>query len=43
MMGQREGGQGQFFYAFDLDKVHDVKRVLPDIDTDHRDCNIELG
>ena len=21
MMGQRERGQGQFFYAFDLDKV----------------------
>jgi hypothetical protein len=25
MMGQRGGGQGQFFYAFDLDKV-----VAPD-------------
>ena len=21
MMGRREGGQGQFFYAFDLDEV----------------------
>ena len=21
MMGRREGGQGQFFYSFDLDKV----------------------
>jgi len=31
MMGRREGGQGQFFYAFDLDKVvptdHLVRRI----------------
>jgi hypothetical protein len=24
-------------------ETHHVKRVLADIDTDHRDCNIELG
>ena len=31
MMGRREGGQGQFFYSFDLDKVvppdHLVRQV----------------
>ena len=27
MMGRREDGQGQFFYAFDLDKVVPPSRV----------------
>ena len=36
MMGQRQGGQGQFFYAFDLDKVvppdHLVRQIESVID-----------
>jgi transposase len=33
MMGQREGGQGQFFYAFDLDKVVPADHLVRQIDT----------
>ncbi len=29
MMGRREGGQGQFFYAFDLDKVVPPDHLVP--------------
>src|SRR6266511_3118061 len=32
MMGQREGGQGQFFYAFDLDKVVPADHLVRQID-----------
>jgi transposase len=32
MMGQREGGQGQFFYAFDLDKVVPPDHLVRQID-----------
>jgi transposase len=36
MMGQREVGQGQFFYAFDLDRVvppdHFVRQIDPVLD-----------
>jgi hypothetical protein len=36
MMGQREVGQGQFFYAFDLDRVvppdHLVRQIDPVLD-----------
>jgi hypothetical protein len=36
MMGRQEGGQGQFFYAFDLDKVvppdHLVRQIESVID-----------
>jgi transposase len=32
MMGQREGGQGQFFYAFDLDKVVPGDHLVRQID-----------
>src|SRR6266404_3999353 len=38
MMGRREGGQGQFFYAFDLDKV-----VPPDHLVRQIDAMLELG
>jgi hypothetical protein len=38
MMGRREGGQGQFFYAFDLDKV-----VLPDHLVRQIDAMLELA
>jgi transposase len=43
MMGQREGGQRQFFYAFDLDKVvptdHLVRQfdAVPDLNWVHRE------
>ena len=32
MMGQREGGQRQFFYAFDLDKVVPLDHLVRQID-----------
>ena len=32
MMGQRQGGQGQFFYAFDLDKVVPSDHLVRHID-----------
>src|SRR6202451_4310405 len=32
MMGQREGGQGQFFYTFDLDKVVPADHLVRQID-----------
>ena len=32
MMGRREGGQGQFFYAFDLDKVVPPDQLVRQID-----------
>src|SRR5213079_2534956 len=32
MMGQREDGQGQFFYAFDLDKVVPPDHLVRQID-----------
>src|SRR5947209_15865025 len=32
MMGQRQGGQGQFFYAFDLDKVVPPDHLVRQID-----------
>jgi hypothetical protein len=32
MMGRREGGQGQFFYSFDLDKVVPCDHVVRQID-----------
>jgi hypothetical protein len=32
MMGRREIGQGQFFYAFDLDKVVPPDHLLRQID-----------
>ena len=32
MMGQRKGGQGQFFYAFDLDKVVPPDHLVRQID-----------
>jgi hypothetical protein len=32
MMGQRERGQGQFFYAFDLDKVVPADYLVRQID-----------
>jgi transposase len=32
MMGRREGGQGQFFYAFDLDKVVPPDHLVRQID-----------
>jgi hypothetical protein len=32
MMGQREGGQGQFFYVFDLDKVVPPDHLIRQID-----------
>jgi len=31
MMGRREGGQGQFFYAFDLDQVVPADHLVPQI------------
>jgi hypothetical protein len=31
-MGRREGGQGQFFYAFDLDKVVPADHLVRQID-----------
>jgi hypothetical protein len=43
MMGRRERGQGQFFYAFDLDKVvpadHLVRQIdgVLDLDWVHKD------
>src|SRR5262249_50716285 len=33
MMGRREGGQGQFFYAFDLDKVVPPDHLIRQIDS----------
>jgi len=38
MMGRREGGQGQFFYAFDLDKVVPADHLVRQID-----AILELG
>src|SRR6266487_2058984 len=38
MMGRREDGQGQFFYAFDLDKI-----VPPDHLVRQIDANLDLG
>src|SRR5438128_12643280 len=32
MMGRREDGQGQFFYAFDLDKVVPLDHLVRQID-----------
>jgi len=32
MMGHREGGQGQFFYSFDLDEVVPADRLVRQID-----------
>ena len=32
MMGRRERGQGQFFYAFDLDKVVPTDHLVRQID-----------
>src|SRR5678815_95555 len=32
MMGRREGGQGQFFYRFDLDKVVPTDHLVRQID-----------
>ena len=32
MMGRREDGQGQFFYAFDLDKVVPPDHLVRQID-----------
>ena len=32
MMGRRERGQGQFFYAFDLDKVVPADHLVRQID-----------
>jgi hypothetical protein len=32
MMGRREGGQGQFFYSFDLDKVVPADHLVRQID-----------
>jgi transposase len=32
MMGRRKGGQGQFFYAFDLDKVVPADHLVRQID-----------
>ena len=32
MMGRRENGQGQFFYAFDLDKVVPPDHLVRQID-----------
>ena len=33
MMGRRAGGQGQFFYAFDLDKVVPADHLVRQIDS----------
>ena len=33
MMGRREGGQGQFFYAFDLDKIVPPDHLVRQIDS----------
>jgi hypothetical protein len=33
MMGRREGGQEQFFYAFDLDKVVPPDHLVRQIDS----------
>ncbi len=33
MMGRREGGQGQFFYSFDLDKVVPADHLVRQIDS----------
>jgi Transposase domain (DUF772) len=38
MMGRREGGQGQFFYCFDLDKVVPADHLVRQID-----CVLDLG
>ena len=32
MMGRQEGGQGQFFYAFDLDEVVPPDHLVRQID-----------
>jgi hypothetical protein len=32
MMGRRKGGQGQFFYSFDLDKVVPADYLVRQID-----------
>jgi hypothetical protein len=32
MMGRREGGQGQFFYSFDLDKVVPPDHLVRQVD-----------
>ena len=32
MMGRRQSGQGQFFYAFDLDKVVPADHLVRQID-----------
>jgi len=45
MMGQRGGGQGQFFYAFDLDRVvppgHLVRQIdaVLDLSSVHRELS----
>ena len=36
MTGRREGGQGQFFYAFDLDKVVPPDHLVRQIDAGAR-------
>jgi hypothetical protein len=33
MMGRRERGQGQFFYAFDLDKVVPLDHLVRQVDS----------
>ena len=33
MMGRREGGQGQFFYSFDLDRVVPPDHLVRQIDS----------
>ena len=33
MMGRREGGQGQFFYSFKLDKVVPADHLVRQIDS----------
>ena len=35
MMGRRERGQGQFFYAFDLDKAVPADHLVRQIDGVH--------
>jgi hypothetical protein len=37
MMGRREGGQGQFFYSFDLDKVVPPDHLIRQIDRSSAD------
>jgi hypothetical protein len=46
MMGRREDGQGQFFYAFDLDKVvppdHLVRQIDGVLHTTHTRVGLRL-